>query len=125
MEIEQKLSENLPMLTADHEKLTRVFLNLCKNSLEAMPEGGRLTILCYAREKNIIVEVQDTGCGIPKGMNLFEPFTTSKANGWGLGLSIVRQIIFAHGGTVEYVSELGKGTTFIILNPRDASSRAL
>ncbi len=117
IEIEHKLSENLPMVIADPEKLTRVFLNLCKNSLDAMPEGGRLTISCYAREKNIIVEVQDTGCGIPKDMKLFEPFTTSKANGWGLGLPIVRQIILAHGGTTEYLSELGNGTTFIICLP--------
>jgi signal transduction histidine kinase len=120
IEIEPKLSEAPPMVTADHEKLTRVFLNLCKNSLEAMPEGGKLTLRCYAREKNIIVEVQDTGFGISKDMNLFEPFTTSKPNGWGLGLSIVRQIILAHGGTIEYDSELGKGTTFTICLPRAA-----
>jgi len=118
IEIEPKLSEALPMVTADPEKLTRVFLNLCKNSLEAMPEGGKLTLRCYAREKNIIVEVQDTGCGISKDMNIFESFTTSKADGWGLGLSIVRQIILAHGGTIDYVSDVGKGTTFIICLPR-------
>ena len=82
-----------------------------------MPEGGKLTLRCYAREKNIIVEVQDRGCGIPKDMNIFESFTTSKADGWGLGLSIVRQIILAHGGTIDYVSDVRKGTTFIICLP--------
>ena len=117
IEIEPKLSEAAPIVTADPEKLTRVFLNLCKNSLEAMPEGGKLTLRCYARDKNIIVEVQDTGCGISKDMNIFESFTTSKANGWGLGLSIVRQIILAHGGTIDYVSDVGNGTTFIFVSP--------
>ena len=118
IEIEPELSDVPPMVTADPEKLTRVFLNLCKNSLDAMPEGGKLTLRCYARGKNIIVEVQVTGCGISKDMNIFESFTTSKADGWGLGLSIVRQIILAHGGTIEYVSQTGKGTTFIISLPR-------
>jgi signal transduction histidine kinase len=117
IEIEPKSFENLAMVKADPEKLTRVFLNLCKNSLEAMPQGGRLDIRCYGREKNIVVEIQDTGCGVPAGMNLFEPFATSKVNGWGLGLSIVRQIVIAHGGTIDYTSELGKGTTFLICLP--------
>ena len=89
------------MLSADPKKLTRVLLNLCKNAFEAMPQGGRLTIRGYAREKNIVVEIQDTGGGIPSNMNVFEPFTSSKAKGWGLGLSIVRQIILAHGGTID------------------------
>ena len=117
IEIEPKSFEDMAMIKADPEKLTRVFLNLCKNALEAMPEGGTLVIRCYEREKNIVVEIQDTGCGVPIGINLFEPFTTSKPNGWGLGLSIVRQIILAHGGTIEYVSDLGKGTKFIMCLP--------
>jgi signal transduction histidine kinase len=102
------------MVMGDPEKLMRVFLNLCKNAVEAMPAGGRLTVACDAREKEVRIEIHDTGRGIPTGMNLFEPFTTSKPNGWGLGLSIVRQIVLAHGGTIEYVSEAGKGTTFMI-----------
>ena len=118
VEIESKLSLDLPMVMADADKLMRVFLNLCKNAIEAMPAGGRLRIVCNAREKDISVEIHDTGCGIPTGMNLFEPFTTSKPNGWGLGLSIVRQIVLAHDGTIDYVSELGKGTTFLITLPR-------
>ena len=114
IEIDLKLSEELPMLSADPEKLTRVFLNLCQNAFEAMPLGGRLAIRCYARKNDIVIDIQDTGCGIPRGMNLFEPFTSSKAKGWGLGLSIVRQIILAHGGTIDYLSEQGQGTTFMI-----------
>jgi len=117
VEIEPKLSRDLPMVMADPEKLMRVFVNLCKNAVEAMPAGGRLTVVCDAREKDVRIEIHDTGCGIPTGMNLFEPFTTSKPNGWGLGLSIVRQIVLAHGGTIEYVSEVAKGTTFMISLP--------
>ena len=117
MKIDLELSEDLPMVSADPEKLTRVLLNLCKNAFEAMPQGGKLTIRCYAREKDIVVEIQDTGCGIRRGMNVFEPFISSKAKGWGLGLSIVRQIILAHGGTIDYLSEQGQGTTFMICLP--------
>ena len=117
VEIEPKLNRDLPMVMADPEKLMRVFLNLCKNAIEAMPAGGRLTVACDAREKDVSIQIHDTGCGIPTGMNLFEPFTTSKPNGWGLGLSIVRQIVLAHGGTIECVSDAGKGTTFMICLP--------
>jgi signal transduction histidine kinase len=120
IEIEPQTFEGLAMVKADPEKLMRVFLNLCKNSLEAMPDGGRLVIRCYERDKHIVVEIQDTGCGVPTDMNLFEPFATSKANGWGLGLSIVRQIVIAHGGMIDYTSELGKGTTFLIGLPLTA-----
>ena len=115
--LEQAATEDLPVVMADREKLMRVFLNLCKNAIEAMSDGGKLTLRCYARENNITVEVRDTGGGIPDGVNIFEPFATSKQNGWGLGLSIVKQIVSAHNGTISYVSELGKGTTFKVELP--------
>ncbi len=117
IEIAPRLAEDLPMVNGDGAKLRRVFLNLCKNSLEAMPSGGKLVIDAYAGAENITVEVQDTGVGIPKEMDIFEPFTTSKRAGWGLGLSIVRQITLAHGGTIDYVSESGKGTKFTVCFP--------
>jgi len=121
VEFEQQLATDLPFVMGDDEKLKRVLFNLCKNALEAMPKGGRLAARCFSEGKNICLEVEDTGCGIPKGMNIFEPFTTSKPNGWGLGLSIVQQIVSAHNGTIEYVSEPGKGTTFKICLPSATS----
>lgn len=118
VEFAHKLPEDLPPVAVDDEKLDRVLSNLCKNAIEAMPEGGKLIVRCFTREEKIVVtEIEDTGCGIPTEMNVFEPFTTSKANGWGLGLSIVQHIISAHNGTIEYVSEPGKGTTFTICLP--------
>jgi two-component system sensor kinase FixL len=72
----------------DAEKLKQVVLNLCKNAVEAMPEGGRLTVCARCEAKQVCVEVADTGVGIPPGVNIFEPFVTTKAEGTGLGLSI-------------------------------------
>jgi signal transduction histidine kinase len=117
VEVEPQLSEDLPLVMADSEKLTRVLLNLCKNALDAMPGGGRLALRCYRNENHVCLEIEDSGSGIPKQMNIFEPFVTSKPNGWGLGLAIVQQIISAHNGTIAYTSELGKGTIFKICLP--------
>ena len=125
IEIDQKLSPDLPIITADPNKLRRVFLNLCKNALEAMPSGGKLTISSYITEEMIMIDIKDTGTGIPNDLNVFEPFTTSKPDGWGLGLSIVRQIIVKHGGSLDYESELGKGTRFTISLPKRWRSRLL
>lgn len=117
LEIDQQLSDSLPLVMVDKEKLARVLLNVCKNAVEAMPEGGKLSLRCYAEAENVFIEVGDTGTGISEEMNIFEPFVTSKPHGWGLGLSIAEQIISAHNGTIDYVSEPGKGTTFTISLP--------
>src|SRR4029077_11273846 len=69
VEFEQKLSDDLPLVMADKEKLSRVLMNLCKNAIEAMPKGGKLGLRCYMREKNMVLEVEDTGCGIPNDVN--------------------------------------------------------
>ena len=61
-----------------------------------MPEGGKLMLRGYRSGKDVCLEIEDTGVGVPAGVNIFEPFTTSKPSGWGLGLSIVRQIVSAH-----------------------------
>ena len=103
---------NLPLVQLDPEKMKQVILNLCKNAVEAMPEGGLLTVRAYPASDNVILEFSDTGHGIPEGFDPFHLFKTTKREGTGLGLSIVQQIISDHHGTVDYVSELGKGTTF-------------
>jgi signal transduction histidine kinase len=96
----------------------QVILNLCKNAVEAMPEGGSLTLKGYlSGADTIVVEVSDTGIGIPEGMDIFEIFRTTKPDGTGLGLPLVSQIVSAHRGTVDYFSEPGKGTTFKLTLP--------
>ena len=106
------LDYSLPLVRVDSAKMTQVFLNLFKNAIEAMPDGGTLAVTGHSATETVVVEVKDTGCGIAEGQDVFELFATTKESGTGLGLSVVRQIVSAHGGAVEYTTELGKGTTF-------------
>jgi signal transduction histidine kinase len=115
--IEHQFSEDLPNVMVDTDRLKTVLLNLSKNAIEAMPEGGKFTLRGYRSGKDVCLEIEDTGIGVPAGVNIFEPFTTSKPTGWGLGLAIVRQIVSAHNGTIEYSSEPGRGTVFRICLP--------
>jgi len=115
--VEQNLPTDLPLVRADGDKLKQVLLNLCKNACEAMPEGGTLTVRLHNTGGRITLEVADTGRGIPAGVDIFEPFMTTKPDGTGLGLPIVRQIVAAHGGTQTYSSEPGRGTTFMVTLP--------
>jgi signal transduction histidine kinase len=77
-----------------------------------MPNGGVLNIRAYRSNDHAVLEVSDTGAGIPEGFDPFHLFKTTKPEGTGLGLPIVQQIITDHHGTVDYISESGKGTTF-------------
>lgn len=122
IEVVRELDARLPPAMLDAEKFTRAVWNLCRNAVEAMPDGGKLQVRCYAAGKTICVEVQDAGCGIPDGIKVFEPFVSSKPAGWGLGLAIVQQIITLHQGTIDYASLPGKGTTFRICLPVAAAA---
>ena len=117
VEVEEAFPPDLHLVTADSEKLKQALLNLCNNAVEAMPQGGTLTLRAHNAEGQVVLEVVDTGLGIPDGLDIFEPFATTKSWGTGLGLVIVRQIISAHGGTVTYASERGKGTAFLLSLP--------
>ena len=110
----------------DEGQLRQVFQNLMRNAREAMLPGGTLTIAAWASSSRIEIRFQDTGVGIAAdaGERIFEPFFTTKRSGTGIGLSISRQIIEAHGGTLTYQSAPGQGTTFAISLPRfEAPSR--
>lgn len=120
IQLEQIFSPEFPLVTADQEKLAQVLHNLCKNALEAMPQGGTLTVRGSSTKAQVSLEVSDTGVGIPEGLNIFEPFTTTKETGTGLGLAIVQQIIAAHGGTIAYTSTPGQGSVFTITLPAAA-----
>jgi signal transduction histidine kinase len=84
-----------------------------------MPEGGVLTIRGESRERDVFVQVIDTGSGIAEGVDPFQPFLTTKRQGTGLGLAIVKEIVAAHGGSLSYVSQAGRGTTFNLTLPID------
>jgi signal transduction histidine kinase len=123
IEIEQQLSGDLPTIVADEEQLRRALLNLCLNAVEAMPQGGKLTLKCFPRLPDICLEVKDTGCGICEGLNVFEPFTSSKPNAWGLGLAIAQRIISAHRGVIDYCRAGRQGTSFKIRLPGPSRER--
>jgi signal transduction histidine kinase len=124
--LELELSPGLPQVYVDREKILQVLLNLIKNAVEAMPEGGVLRIAtslspATAEEDApmVLLEVSDTGHGIGPEMQeqLFKPYFTTKEGGTGLGLSIVHRIVTDHGGRIAVESEAGKGTTFTVSLP--------
>ncbi|MFC1474704.1 PAS domain-containing sensor histidine kinase [bacterium] len=104
-------------VNADRDQLNRVFTNLIKNAVEAMPDGGRLEVSVHAREGEIFVVFQDSGQGIPQEIidKIFTPYYTSKSGGSGLGLSIVKRIIRDHDASIDVVSAPGGGSMFTIV----------
>jgi PAS domain S-box-containing protein len=119
--IAHHVSPALPTLKLDGEKIKQVFLNLYKNAMEAMAPGGQITISARLEAEHAVIEFSDTGPGIPEDFDIFEPFSTTKDKGTGLGLMVVRQILAAHDGSVSYSSKSGEGTTFRIVLPVSAS----
>ena len=109
----------LPPLKADREYLRQMLLNLIFNGLQAMPEGGTLTLKANATKDDCLISVADTGTGIsPETQRrIFEPYFTTKTKGAGLGLAICRRIIEAHGGRIAVFSEVGHGCDFQISLP--------
>ncbi|MBF0505172.1 MAG: GHKL domain-containing protein, partial [Candidatus Omnitrophica bacterium] len=113
-----ELDSNLPMILGDRVQLQQVLLNLISNSLEAMedrPESRDLLIKSFLKDtKTIMVQVKDSGCGIPAEnmKKLFSHFFTSKPDGLGMGLSISRSIVEAHGGHLEAENNIDCGATF-------------
>ena len=112
-------------VNANRARLGQVFLNLLLNAAHAIEEGraekNSIRVRSYARDEHVLVEVQDTGMGIPPVVSgrIFEPFYTTKpiGQGTGLGLSICREIVDAHGGELLLQSEVGRGSTFTVVLP--------
>jgi PAS domain S-box-containing protein len=120
IEVLQEISETLPEILADPDQLGRVFGNIILNGIQAMTEGGQLTIKSEAPAPGrVSVSITDTGAGIPEEQleKLFEPLYTTKAKGVGLGLAIVKTLVEGHGGTVEVESEIGRGSVFTVRLP--------
>ncbi|XHH10304.1 MAG: ATP-binding protein [Candidatus Bathyarchaeia archaeon] len=122
IEVLTAFTENLPNLKTDPLMLKRILLNLATNAIQAMPEGGKLTINTSINKETekIQIAVKDTGVGIPKAMQekLFTPLVTTKPKGQGLGLAVVKRLIEALGGSLTFESQEGKGTTFTITLPK-------
>ncbi len=117
-----KLAVDVPegaMGRANGPDLQRVFANLIINALQAMPDGGTLTIQCREHEGRVEVSIGDTGVGIApdKQKKIFLPYYTTKPQGTGLGLSTAQRTLLAQGGNISFNSELGKGTTFHVQLP--------
>jgi len=117
--VEKKLDPSIGKRNLDAGLLKQAFLNMVLNAIQAMPHGGRLTVETGLRNDMLEVKIADTGIGIPEEnrKKLFSPFFTTKKNGTGLGLAITYRIIENHHGTIDVLSEPGKGTTFTVKIP--------
>jgi len=117
--IEQQLSANLPLLMLDSDRITQVLLNLLINAIQAMDQGGRLSITAESLREVVKVKIQDTGKGIAAKdqAKVFNPYFTTKKNGTGLGLAIASKIVEDHGGTIGIDSRQGFGTKISITLP--------
>jgi signal transduction histidine kinase len=118
VEVVKEFGPSLPDVKVDSDQLQQVFTNLALNAIQAMPDGGRLTIHSSVVDGEVRVDVHDTGCGISKEnlSKLFTPFFTTKekGKGVGLGLAVAHGIIERHRGRIKVQSEVGKGTTFSV-----------
>jgi signal transduction histidine kinase len=121
IELRRVLTPDLPEITADRAQLHQVLVNLIVNSIQAMPEGGRLTIQTLAQGDHVSLVVEDTGIGMSQEVlkKMFVPFFTTKDinEGTGLGLSVVHGIVTSHGGSIDVESRVGRGTRFAVQLP--------
>ncbi len=111
--------ELLPDVYIDRGQMKQVFFNIVRNALQAMPEGGRLTVAFESDDRTLQVSLRDSGTGIGEEdfRRLFEPYRTTKPTGHGLGLLIVQRIVQEHGGQIEVSSRRGEGTVFRLVLP--------
>lgn len=117
--IQRKTSPDVPATWADGDQLKQVLLNIALNAIQAMPEGGSLSLAVYRASGGVVTEVRDSGPGIPPEIQerLFEPFFTTRPSGTGLGLPIALRIVEAHSGDLRIDSRPGEGTTATIWLP--------
>ena len=120
--LRQEFGSQLPLVNIDAEHLYRALLNIMVNAVQAMPEGGDLTLRTkrlLGDDDMLVIEISDTGLGMTTevGRQALNPFFTNKNRGTGLGLAIANNIIIAHHGRLEFASSPGKGTTFMLKLP--------
>ena len=121
--LERSCPSDLPSVVVDGDKMRQVFLNILRNAVEAVDEGGKVGLaLSLVKEnggKRIRIRISDNGSGIAEKdwENIFEPFFTTKPSGFGLGLSNARKIVEQHMGSIKVVKKKGRGTTFEVRIP--------
>jgi two-component system NtrC family sensor kinase len=122
IQIEIETANDLPSVLGDEGQLQQAIVALSTNAIDAMPEGGTLTLRAHRSGPNVIVEIKDTGIGIPQEnlTKIFDPFFTTKdvGRGTGLGLAVCYGIVSEHGGRLDVRSAVGVGTTFTISLPK-------
>jgi signal transduction histidine kinase len=119
IQVSISVNENLTKFEADPSITRRILTNLMQNALQAMPNGGQLTLSAQKKGKKAILTIEDTGVGIPDELKskMFKPLFTTKAKGQGFGLPVVKRLVEAQGGKISFESKEGKGTKFIIELP--------
>jgi signal transduction histidine kinase len=121
IKVRRELASPAPLVTGAEYKLQQVFLNLFLNARDAMPKGGWLSIATRIEDGKVVVEVSDTGSGIPSEhlARIYDPFFTTKSigQGTGLGLSITYGIVREHGGSIAVESTVEQGTRFLLSLP--------
>jgi two-component system sensor histidine kinase HydH len=123
--IHQRIDEDLCPIQVDPDRLNQCLLNLYLNAIQAMPDGGTLSVMCRAdSQDHVQIRIEDTGCGIAPGdlSRIFNPYYTTKGKGTGLGLAIVYKIVEAHQARIKVESIPGKGSTFILQIPCDTNT---
>jgi signal transduction histidine kinase len=125
IKVSRKVEVGAEKIVSDHDLLKRILANLTNNAVQAMPDGGKLIIRARREEKDYVITVEDTGVGIPEDAKsrLFTPLFTTKSKGQGFGLVVVKRITEALGGTIDFESEVGKGTKFIVRLPPQRAKR--
>lgn len=122
--VDLRIDPSVPELRADEELLCQALVNLLMNAVQATARGGHITVGVREDRGRVEFRISDTGHGIPSEEleHIFKPFFTTRHTGTGLGLSITREIVERHGGRIEVVSQVGKGSTFTVLLPGRAES---
>jgi len=124
IQCQMELDQHLSPIAADPDLLHRALSNLVLNAMDAMPNGGTITLRTLHDGGKTVVLVEDTGTGLTpeEAARIFTPYYTSKQHGTGLGLAIVQSVISDHGGTISVQSQPGKGTTFVIELPSNVEA---
>ncbi|GAG54831.1 unnamed protein product, partial [marine sediment metagenome] len=119
IKVELELSEHIPRIRLDEKYMKHALLNIIKNAISAMPEGGVLKIETQLQGRELLLKLTDTGVGIPEKNigKIFEPYFTTKDFGSGLGLTLVYKIVKEHLGEISVTSKEGEGATFILSFP--------
>ncbi len=117
--IDTRFAPNLPAIRADEGQLKQAFINIIRNSLESMQNGGNLSVTTGTSEDHVVITITDTGSGIDNQNldRIFDPFFSTRNGGTGLGLSLTQQIVNEHRGVIQCESQPQKGTSFIITLP--------